>query len=203
MWTAVIPSVGEAQMLELFFGIYIGIGFLLAAVGPVAQRISKEVKDARGTPLSNFVMKREQPSEVKLLFFRIAISIGFIILWPFFIWGIIKDHKDRNTMSDNLKEKSNGLWFSYMGGHGTVICQDCDHSEEVTSFIHGFDASSSGFQCQGCGKFSSISSEELAKANQLPKNLLCECGGNLEREKVIFCPNCKSKNLIYEMQYIT
>ncbi len=190
-------------MLKSFFSIYVGIGFLLVVIGPVAQRISRDVKDARGTPLSNFVMKREQPSEVKLLFFRITLSIGFVILWPFFIWGIIRDHKDRNKVIDNLEEKSNTLRFNYMGGHGTVICKDCDHLEEVTSFIHGSKSSSSGFQCQGCGKFSSINSEQLNKANELEKNLICECGGILDRGKIIFCPNCKSKNLIYQMQYIT
>ncbi len=40
-------------------------------------------------------------------------------------------------------------------------------------------------------------------ANDYEQSLVCECGGVLERDKVIFCPSCKSKNLSYQMQYIT
>ena len=54
-------------MLEIFIGIYIAIGILLVSIGPVAENISKEIDRARGTPLSNAFMEREQPSERKLL----------------------------------------------------------------------------------------------------------------------------------------
>jgi hypothetical protein len=33
--------------------------------------------------------------------------------------------------------------------------------------------------------------------------LFCECGGKLNRDSVLFCPECKSQNLYYSMEYIT
>jgi len=33
--------------------------------------------------------------------------------------------------------------------------------------------------------------------------LICECGGHLDREIALFCPDCKSMNLSYDMMYIT
>ena len=33
--------------------------------------------------------------------------------------------------------------------------------------------------------------------------LVCECGGKLDREELLFCPKCKSKSLDYNMHYIT
>ena len=35
------------------------------------------------------------------------------------------------------------------------------------------------------------------------ESLKCDCGGKLEREQILFCPKCKSKNLSYDMGYIT
>lgn len=34
-------------------------------------------------------------------------------------------------------------------------------------------------------------------------SLVCGCGGKLDRDKTLFCPECKSKNLGYFMEYIT
>ncbi len=183
--------------------IYLFIGILLGTIGPVGKDISKEVERARGTHLTNAVMERDAPSETKLFLFKVIVTIGFVLLWPIFIYGITKERRRGIDLEKRLEEKSKGLWFSYMGGHGKITCKDCDHSEEVTSFIHGINSSSTGFQCQGCGKLSSIKSGGPGKANQYEESLLCSCGSNLEREKVIFCPRCKSQNLSYQTLYIT
>jgi len=183
--------------------IYILIGILLGTVGPVGKDISKEVERARGTPFTNTFYEREPPSETKLLLFRVIVTLGFILLWPFFIYGIFKEQRRGIELEKRLEEKSKGLWFSYMGGHGKITCKDCDHSEEVTSFIHGINSSSTGFQCQGCGKFSSIKSGGPGKANQYEESLICSCDGVLERDKILFCPTCKSHNLSYLTMYIT
>lgn len=34
-------------------------------------------------------------------------------------------------------------------------------------------------------------------------SLVCECGGKLDREKILFCPHCRSTKLTYGMEYIT
>ena len=34
-------------------------------------------------------------------------------------------------------------------------------------------------------------------------SLMCECGGSLSRDEILFCPSCKSKKLSYDMRGIT
>ena len=193
----------EFNVLEISIAVYLAIGILLVAVGPVAENIAKEIDRARGTPLSNAFMEREQPSESKLQLARITITVGFVLLWVVFIWGVLKEHWNIQATRKRVQERSKGLWFSYIGGHGTVRCKDCDHNEEITSFIHGINSSSTGFQCQACGKFSSIGSGGPGKANEYEESLVCKCGGGLDREKIIFCPSCHSKNLSYRTLYMS
>lgn len=60
-------------------------------------------------------------------------------------------------------------------------------------------------------ELSTITAEELAAIKKCRENFeaayqatfICECGGHLDREVALFCPNCKSLNLSYNMQYIT
>lgn len=96
------------------------------------------------------------------------------------------------------------LYFSRMGGIGSIECLDCRYSKGVVSSFHGFDDEGSpadmviGVQCQSCGKFESLE-------NWWSRNppTLCKCGGTLERDKPLFCPKCKSKRLRYHMTLIT
>ena len=190
-------------MLEISIAVYLAIGILLVAVGPAAENIDKEIDRARGTPLSNAFMEREQPSESKLMLARITITVGFVLLWVVFIWGVLKEHRNIQATRKRVQERSKGLWFSYIGGHGTIRYKDCEHNEEITSFIHGINSSTTGFQCQACGKFASIGSGGCGKVNKNEESLICKCGGSLEREEEIFCQRCKSKNLSYQTLYIT
>ena len=189
---------------EIAAATYLLIGILFGTIGPAGKDIAKEVDRARGSPLTNAFMGREAPSEIKLFFFRITITLGFVFLWPFFIYGIMKEH-NKSVASDKrlADERAEGIWFHYMGGHGVITCKDCDHSEEVTSFIHAINSSSSGFQCQGCGKLSSIRAGGPGRANEYEESLECECGGALKRDKVIFCPSSRSKKLSYRMHFIS
>ena len=42
-----------------------------------------------------------------------------------------------------------------------------------------------------------------AVTGEYEASLICECGGPLDREAILFCPHCKSNNLQYAMTYIT
>lgn len=191
--------------IEILILSYLAIGLLLGTVGPAGKHISEEVARTRGSPLTNAIAEREQPSELKLGLFRVIITVGFILLWPVFIYGIVKDQRDKAASMKAFEEKhAEGLWFQYsMGGRGDLSCNDCSYSEEVTSFIHGISSSSTGFQCQACGRFAAIESGGPGQANEYAKRLVCGCGGALDREKVVFCPNCRSKNLTYDLRVIT
>jgi hypothetical protein len=93
-----------------------------------------------------------------------------------------------------------GTW----GGAGTIHCNDCGYKEDVISFIHGIDENgasadgSTGYQCQSCGKFQTLDDFEVRN-----KCFICSCGGELDRDAPMFCPQCKSWNMDYKMNYIT
>lgn len=268
-------------MVLISLGIYLLVGILLVAFSPAGQRIAEEVDKARGTEFTNSILGREQPSEKKVFLFRITLTLGFVLLWSFFIWSILKEHQATQNPSSAEEFIKKGMHFHLMGGYGTLSCKDCNFSQNITSFTHGSSNSTSGFQCQDCGKLterdrkepfknfhgsnhnlalselspaqrpsriehlegmlhlcerqmkeykkkdwlptwesmvaeckeelSKVPAEELAAIKKRRKDfeaayqatLICECGGHLDREAALFCPNCKSLNLSYEMQYIT
>ena len=114
-------------------------------------------------------------------------------------------------------EKDNKYYRSIgsLGGAGTIHCKDCDHKESITSFIHGIEKVEeghpmawvgsieigwTGYQCQSCGQFCTLSDTDKAKKEH---PLTCSCGGELNRDKPVFCPQCKSRSMDYKMNYIT
>ena len=60
-------------------------------------------------------------------------------------------------------------------------------------------------------ELSSVTPEELKAIKdkreesdrEYAASLFCDCGGELKRDQILFCPQCKSKNLKYDMRYIT
>jgi DNA-directed RNA polymerase subunit M/transcription elongation factor TFIIS len=98
---------------------------------------------------------------------------------------------------DKDLNKENFLYYYDMGGAGTFHCNECGHEEEIVSFLHVGRWNNTGFQCQDCGKFHEI---EYDMDNLKEKK--CECGGVLDKEKPLFCPKCKTKNVSYRMNYI-
>ena len=192
------------NLFETALVIYFLVGTLLATVGPAGKDITVEVDRIRGSSLLDAYLEREPPSELKLWFFRAFITAAFILLWPFFIFCIMKAQKNAKEQDKAFEdERAQGLWFHYLGGYGSISCKDCMHSESITSFTHGRDSSTAGFQCQACGKFAAINSGGPGKAKEYQSSLICECGGKFERENVLFCPECQSKNLSYDMEFIT
>ena len=192
------------NLFEIVLVIYWVIGTLLATIGPASKDITVEVDRIRGSSLLDAYLERKPPSELKLWIFRSFITSAFILLWPFFIFGIMKaQRKSREEDEAFEDERAQGLWFHYLGGYGSISCNDCMHNESITSFTHGRDSSTAGFQCQACGKFAAIRSGGPGKAKEYQSSLICECGGKFEREKVLFCPECHSKNLAYDMEFIT
>ena len=268
-------------MILISLGIYLFIGILLVFFSPAGKRISDEVDSARGTEFTNAMLGRKQPSDQKIILFRISLTLGFVLLWCIFIWSILKEHKATQIRYGSEEFAKKGMYFHLMGGYGTLSCNDCDFSQNITSFTHGSSNSTSGFQCQACGKLTSrsrqepfknshgsghnlslsellpdqrpsriehlqtmlhlcerqmkeykkkdwlptwestvanckdelrkVPAEELAAIKKCREDfeaayqatLTCECGGHLEREEALFCPNCKSTNLSYNMQFIT
>lgn len=189
-------------LIPIAIAIYLTIGILLTTVGPAGKAISDEVKRI-ANPLSYAINGQQPPSGHKILLFHVLLALGMILLWSILIWGVFKKHRLKAELEGDRIEKSVGLWFQHMGGCGSIHCLDCLHSEKITSFIHGINSSHSGFQCQTCGKITSLTGGGRSKANQYKESLICGCGGTFDREKAIFCPQCRSRNLRYDMEFIT
>jgi len=119
-----------------------------------------------------------------------------------------------------IEKRNKKLYFSHLGGLDTISCFDCGYKEDVVSFLHGlkradcdkdcededcdeesdecFEGAAIGYQCQSCGKF-----HELNEIENKVKPLICPCGGELSRDKHLFCPKCKSTNMKYNCRIIT
>ena len=107
-----------------------------------------------------------------------------------------------DTAVDPTDGDGNFLFFSDVAGTGAIRCNNCDFSERVTGFLHNISEDNpwccAGYQCQRCGKFQSVEQQLTDRAKEK-----CECGGHLERDKPMFCPKCKTRNISYEMHIIT
>ena len=268
--------------------VYFVLGFLLLLFNP-AKQVFKDVffKFSMTNRLADAVSNKKLSVDTRILIFKIAIIAGFILLWPILYSGIIKEYKKSHGHIENIStEEGFGVKFSFMGGHGALSCRDCNFSQELTSFTHGYHqgdeglhkCSTSGYQCQSCGmlttrseiqpfvksehtetlkgvpieqranvidhmlfmvkmckdnmkktpkkrwlgtweptviqyskELENVSTEEINIIEEKQKAhneaceaaLVCECGGKLDREELLFCPDCKSKSLDYDMHYIT
>jgi DNA-directed RNA polymerase subunit RPC12/RpoP len=95
------------------------------------------------------------------------------------------------------------LHFDDMIGGGELKCNSCGFKKKITVFLHGSMESmdsSNGYQCLKCGNFKTI---HMRGSDTKEPNLVCSCGGDLSNEHIVFCPNCKSTDLNYELGIIT
>ena len=181
------------------------LGFLLLLFNPAKQVIKDEFfKFSMTNSLAVVASHKKLSVKTRILIFKIAIITGFILLWPILYPGIVKAYKTSYEPAEDISTAEGfGVKFMFMGGHGALSCGDCGFSQELTSSTHGYHrgdeglhkCSTSGFQCQSCGK--------LTTKEACEESLVCECGGKLDREELLFCPKCKSKSLDYNMHYIT
>lgn len=181
--------------------VYFLIGVLMNIIGPIAKIINKR------SPILNQLfhndIKKAKTSWNKILF-ELFFRIICIIFFPILLLGILIDfQKFKHTMKLFVLvfQDINLVFFSDLGGEGTLKCNSCNFNQEIVSFIHGFGTnewSETGFQCQKCGKFHSIENDL-----ENSKNKKCECGGLLDREEPLFCPKCKAHNVSFSMNYIT
>lgn len=94
--------------------------------------------------------------------------------------------------------KSELIYLTDYYGLIHITCKECDFEDTILCKYSGFSKEKNnaiiqiGYQCQLCGKYTRrIYYPELT----IIDNLTCECGGNLEREKPLFCPKCQCLHL--------
>lgn len=175
----------------LIFVAYTLAGFILVFIGPFRKQLDNKIFAMK---MLNSIHMQVIPSwKYRLL--RLIASLSIVIFWPVFL---ISEFKHNQYSQKNKNATSSKLYFSRIGGAGILTCKDCGHAEKVISFIHGTDWSKSGYQCERCGAFASAEDEQSDIAN-----FPCKCGGRLLRNATLFCPECRSFHLNYEMSIIT
>lgn len=183
---------------------YLFLGLMVNFIGPLAKKINEEFAKLNTSSLVDKLLdKTPTPNWKKILFksvFRIICFVFYPILYIIITYDYFHSKKPINDLKTEFKD--DGLMYYWkMGGAGAINCNECDFNSEIVSFLHGHGPESwnnSGFQCQNCGKFHEI---ECDMNNS--KDEKCECGGELVRDMPIFCPTCKTKNVSYNMSYIT
>lgn len=186
---------------------YLLLGILLNFLGPLAKRIREEIDelnaDLRAISFADKLLDRKPIPSWKKIAFEIILRLLCLTAYPILYIVLVIDYfRSKREIKQTTDYKTeNYLYYRHVGGSGTIHCNTCGFSEKFIGFLHGFGPNSwnsSGFQCQACGKFHGV---EYDMNNS--KGRKCECGGDLSREKPIFCPECKSKNMHYDMEYIT
>jgi hypothetical protein len=176
--------------------LYFLSGGILLAVGPLGKGVSKVVGDARGSSVANAITGQSKVSNANLFLFRMILSAGVVLFWPVFLLSVLrKDIRRNEDRSEDTCRYEVG--FQDMGGAGKICCSDCGYAKHIVSFVHGDDSSSAGYQCQSCGSF-------MVLDGSLPDRIedACQCGGVVARDCALFCPQCRSKRLQYEVAYI-
>lgn len=180
--------------------IAIGIGFLFYEF--VKSAVDKAVNDLWRRSFIDAVRGKPPIPRFKFMLFRFVLSLATVIFWPILLPSIKRESQDPGTRvwknQATAIPKENGLRFEMMGGAGQLLCDNCEYSQEIISFIHGVNTCTMGYQCQSCGRLVNIKDSFVFKASTT-----CECGGILSRDSALFCPACRSRALHYNMRFIT
>jgi hypothetical protein len=186
-------------LASYLFGIYVLIGIALLLVGPIGMLVTKEVEDARES--AHAAAGRARVSESKLLMFRLILSLAVVLFWPPLIVMAFADRHGgllRIGRLDQFRTPNTRLRFQGMGGAGSISCLECGFTKEIVSLLHDTDIFIAGYQCQSCGEFLQLENSRLDQVEGA-----CQCGGIVAQNRVLFCPQCRSNRLIYDMTFIT
>lgn len=189
--------------MKIILIIYLAIGILSLLVGPIANRIKRDILDLKLKLSLQASAGIKTASKRRVMMLEVFSRLLIILFHPLFYTILLIDYfrskkKDKNKTIDIAKDN---LYFFDCGGAGLIKCGDCGFNQEIVSFLHwldGGDGTLSGFQCRACGKF-----HEAKNSLGVPEGMKCECGGELSRDKPLFCPTCKSKKVSYKLSYIT
>ena len=116
-------------MIEALAAIYFGVGLILVIFGPPKHSIAREVEKVKNLKPSS----RSDSKAVgknKIILFRLIITAGFVVLWPFFLPGALKDNQKSADIAlfNNLKRSAKGKKFK---------CPTCKKKEAVQT-LYGY-----------------------------------------------------------------
>ena len=110
-------------MIGGLVALYFSVGLILVSFGPVKLNIALEVGKVRVFKPSPPSLNK-LPSKNKITLFRLIITTGFIVMWPFFLPGVFKANQKYADIAlpNNLKRGIKGKKFS---------CPKCKKKEAV------------------------------------------------------------------------
>lgn len=110
-------------MIEGLVTLYFSVGMMLVLLGPAKLNIDREVSKARDFKPSPRSLSK-LPSKNKITLFRLIITTGFIVMWPFFLPGVFKANQKYTDIAllNNLKRGIKGKKFN---------CPKCKKKEAV------------------------------------------------------------------------
>jgi hypothetical protein len=116
-------------MIKALIAVYFSMGFILILFGPAKLNIAREVDKVKNfKPSSRSFTK--PISQNKIVLFRIIITAGFILIWPLFLPGVLKDNQGSVNifLNDNLKKSFKGKRFK---------CPKCNLKKAV-EILYGY-----------------------------------------------------------------
>ena len=191
-----------SNIVIIVLALYLLVGLALVTIGPFGQSLRQEVEHMRGKSF-RAAIQADQGEPIpslpmaKIVAFVIIMSVVCIALWPVLV---VSEIKGKSVIGETLKGWDGDLTFTFsdIGGAGRIVCGDCGYSVKIVSFLHGAGNCTTGYQCQSCGRFVQVNDSLLDTVENG-----CQCGGTLSRQKKLFCPKCRTKNVRYLMEYIT
>jgi len=156
----------DIEMIKTILLLYLSIGVLLTLIGPGKKSLTKAVDDLKPNPTQRILSDYKEPTKIQVYLFKLILAFGIVIFWPALFPGILKEN---NPPKDGINEEliyesdDDEIGFLMMGGHGVITCKDCNYKKELSSFTHGGNHSTSGYQCQSCAKLTTRSRTEPFK----------------------------------------
>jgi len=155
----------DIEMIKTMLLLYLSIGVLLTLIGPGKKSLTKAVDDLKPNPTQRILSDYKEPTKIQVYLFKLILAFGIVIFWPALLPGILKEN---NPPKDGINEEliyesDDEIGFLMMGGHGVITCKDCNYKKELSSFTHGGNHSTSGYQCQSCAKLTTRSRTEPFK----------------------------------------
>ena len=193
-----------------------GYSVLVAACWGISILLRKSLREGVKLFFGMFTYGeiRKQPLVMNL---RRLILGPFLLLlalwcWPILLWHDIseeeadkKSERVRKQRATDIALREVGLFLPLMSA-GNGACENCGWEGVITGCLHGASGPDSfwtaeGAQCQDCGTFSSI--REGSGVDPAANQFLCQCGGDITRYNILFCPLCRSTAIEYQMSMVT
>jgi hypothetical protein len=186
--------------MKIIFIIYVSFGILSNIIGPLANEINDMIKQIKRAN-STLTLQKKLLLKKKAIFGEITLRVFTILFYPI-LYPILLQHliiTKKAKQMDPIRLSDNRIYFWKLGGSGIFYCHDCNFEKVIVAFLHGAKGwNLTGYQCPECGKFHEIKCD----SNNLAERK-CDCGGTLRKDKPIFCPNCRSFHVGYDVQIMT